>query len=324
MEFRRAIILTSAQDTTNPIETVVHPPKAGAGIGAFQHKRSAVEHTSPATLVANAAMEENENQVQTMEETDKADRNYAVAEASMNLDGDITNFEVLDESQATNPETDAAAFVGTSNNGAFEPGNVNTVDNATTSLGTSVQGPPHVPESISGDGQEDVPDDLTADYSAKDHVVDAVMEEVEKQPTVARGNVEEGEWTVPEEKTADDTTKALEAMEAPKQQTAFKTVTASRVSLSPPPPNAAIRNDGISPVRNAMPSQQANLNSAGLINMDLLPCPNWHLMTMRCKKSTMTTASLLSPVLCRMCIQKLATWVSLELIPTLVWMLRWI
>jgi hypothetical protein len=210
-------------------------------------------------------MEENENQVQTMEETKEADQNYDVAEASMNLDGDITNFEVLDESQATNPEPNAAAFVGTSNNAGFEPGNVSTVDNAATSPGTSVQGPPHVPESISGDGQEDVPDDLTADYSAKDHVVDAVMGEVEKQPTDARGNVEEGEWTVPKDNISDVATKA---MEAPKQQTLFKTVTASRVSLSPPP-NAANRNDGISPVRNAMPSQQANLNSAGLTNMDL-------------------------------------------------------
>jgi hypothetical protein len=121
-----------------------------------------------------------------------------------------------------------------------------------------------VPESISGEGEDEVQDDLTATsyYSVKNAVGvnDAVMEEEKFDAEKWHVSKNQGVDAGPSKVADTENTMALKAggtMEPPKQQTSFRPMTANRVSLSPQnaanrSSNLASNQDRISPTRNAL------------------------------------------------------------------------
>jgi hypothetical protein len=235
----------------------------------------------PAPAV-NSPMDEVQEPKSVLEATkDTAVDSPKANESAMDLDPETTNFDDALENSQEDPAIVKATHGSPIAN--FDTGandfdtDFNQVD---ASFAVPAQEAPKVPESITGDSQEDVQDDLTATsyISAKENdvamtdVVETEKHSAAMEDTVDVG-VRGGRWAEPKDIAKMDEGPKTTAtdFETTKQQSSFKAATAARVSLSPP--NVANRNVGnsgvsnLSPVRNAMfNSDQINRGGVGPAN----------------------------------------------------------
>lgn len=270
-------------EEANPASTAAPTPSAAGakGINFLKNKRASMDHPAvPAPAAVDSPMGEVQEPKSELEATKDTVDSPKANESAMDLDPEATNFDALENSQE-DPAVANANFDTNANN-AFDT-NFNQVD---ASFAVPAQEAPQVPESILGDSQEDVQDDLTATSYISTKENDVLMsdgKEMEKHSAAIEGmttndGIERGQqWTKPNDVAKMDEGPKMTSPDfgATKQQPSFKATTAARVSLSPQ--NAANRNarnsgvSNLSPLRNAMfNSNPTNRGGVGLANSGTL------------------------------------------------------